>query len=40
MSYNPPEPPKDHWGLDQPLSIYEQTFTLERRRGTVKKDSI
>uniref|UniRef100_A0A915P8G7 Spindle pole body component n=1 Tax=Meloidogyne floridensis TaxID=298350 RepID=A0A915P8G7_9BILA len=35
MSYNPPEPPKDHWGLDQPLPIYEQIFDLERHRGTV-----
>jgi len=37
MSYNPPEPPKDHWGLDQPLPIYEQIFDLERHRGTVFK---
>ncbi|CAK5088202.1 unnamed protein product [Meloidogyne enterolobii] len=35
MSYNPPEPPKDHWGLDQPLPIYEKIFGLERHRGTV-----
>ncbi|KAL3081816.1 hypothetical protein niasHT_034007 [Heterodera trifolii] len=36
MSYNPPEPPSDHWGLKDPLPNYERKFTLRRRHGIVE----
>uniref|UniRef100_A0A183BKD8 A_deaminase domain-containing protein n=1 Tax=Globodera pallida TaxID=36090 RepID=A0A183BKD8_GLOPA len=35
MSYNPPEPPLDHWGLDEPLPVFERKFALCRRNGIV-----
>ncbi|PAV89020.1 hypothetical protein WR25_14959 [Diploscapter pachys] len=35
-SFNPPLPPKDHWGLDQPLPTFAQKFQLKRRNGVVE----
>ncbi|PAV57211.1 hypothetical protein WR25_11452 [Diploscapter pachys] len=35
-SFNPPLPPKDHWGLDQPLPTFAQNFQLKRRNGVVE----
>jgi hypothetical protein len=35
VDYNPPEPPKDHWGLDEPLPMYANKFKLKRMHGTV-----
>uniref|UniRef100_A0A914C3G8 AMP deaminase n=1 Tax=Acrobeloides nanus TaxID=290746 RepID=A0A914C3G8_9BILA len=31
--FNPPEPPKDHWGVNTPLPIYEKAYTLVRKKG-------
>jgi hypothetical protein len=33
-SFNPPEPPVDHWGLNNPLPKFEP-FKLGRRNGVV-----
>jgi hypothetical protein len=34
-SFNPPEPPQDHWGLGEPLPVYETRFELRRQGGTI-----
>uniref|UniRef100_A0A7E4UQI6 AMP deaminase n=1 Tax=Panagrellus redivivus TaxID=6233 RepID=A0A7E4UQI6_PANRE len=34
-SFNPPEPPLDHWGLESPLPVYEKVYKLKRRGGVV-----
>jgi AMP deaminase len=34
-SFNPPEPPHDHWGLETPLPVYEKIYTLKRGSGVV-----
>uniref|UniRef100_A0A915BZG5 AMP deaminase n=1 Tax=Parascaris univalens TaxID=6257 RepID=A0A915BZG5_PARUN len=35
-SFNPPEPPEDHWGLNVPLPKYDRIYKLERRNGVVE----
>ncbi|KAK5971696.1 hypothetical protein GCK32_004086 [Trichostrongylus colubriformis] len=35
-SFNPPEPPKDHWGLNTPLPVFPVKYTLRRREGVVE----
>uniref|UniRef100_A0A0K0FL75 AMP deaminase n=1 Tax=Strongyloides venezuelensis TaxID=75913 RepID=A0A0K0FL75_STRVS len=35
-SYNPPEPPPDHWMLNTPLPHYEKIFTLTREDGVYR----
>jgi hypothetical protein len=34
-SFNPPEPPQDHWGLNNPLPKFEKTYKLGRKDGLV-----
>ncbi|WKY11007.1 hypothetical protein Q1695_002950 [Nippostrongylus brasiliensis] len=34
-SFNPPEPPKDHWGLNTPLPVFPVKYTLQRNDGVV-----
>lgn len=34
-SFNPPEPPKDHWARDQPLPANLTKYKLRRYHGTV-----
>ncbi|VDM60447.1 unnamed protein product [Angiostrongylus costaricensis] len=35
-SFNPPEPPKDHWGLKNPLPTFSVKYTLRRNEGVVE----
>ncbi|VDK57302.1 unnamed protein product [Anisakis simplex] len=35
-SFNPPEPPEDHWGLHTPLPKYKTIYELKRRNGVVE----
>ncbi|XGW03236.1 hypothetical protein V3C99_014882 [Haemonchus contortus] len=35
-SFNPPEPPKDHWGLNTPLPVFPVKYTLRRRDGVIE----
>uniref|UniRef100_A0AC34QH07 AMP deaminase n=1 Tax=Panagrolaimus sp. JU765 TaxID=591449 RepID=A0AC34QH07_9BILA len=35
-SFNPPEPPKDHWDLASPLPVYETIYELRRGGGVVE----
>ncbi|VDO62646.1 unnamed protein product [Heligmosomoides polygyrus] len=35
-SFNPPEPPKDHWGLNDPLPVYSRKYTLRRSEGVIE----
>uniref|UniRef100_A0A1I7XC31 Uncharacterized protein n=1 Tax=Heterorhabditis bacteriophora TaxID=37862 RepID=A0A1I7XC31_HETBA len=34
-SFNPPEPPKDHWGLEQELPKFDVKYILKRNNGVV-----
>lgn len=34
-SFNPPEPPVDHWGLNEPLPRFEKVYKLGRQNGVV-----
>ncbi|ULU07048.1 hypothetical protein L3Y34_018670 [Caenorhabditis briggsae] len=34
-SFNPPDPPKDHWGKNDPLPKYEKYYKLKRNRGVI-----
>ncbi|MFH4980217.1 hypothetical protein AB6A40_006926 [Gnathostoma spinigerum] len=36
MSFNPPEPPEDHWGLSEPLPKYNKMFHLKRKHGVIQ----
>uniref|UniRef100_A0A914GU46 AMP deaminase n=1 Tax=Globodera rostochiensis TaxID=31243 RepID=A0A914GU46_GLORO len=40
MSYNPPEPPLDHWGLDDPLPVFERKFVLRCYDGNETDDRV
>ncbi|CCD65831.1 AMP deaminase [Caenorhabditis elegans] len=35
-SFNPPDPPKDHWGKNDPLPKYEKIYHLRRNRGVTE----
>ncbi|CAI2337749.1 unnamed protein product [Caenorhabditis sp. 36 PRJEB53466] len=35
-SFNPPDPPKDHWGKNDPLPKYEKIYQLKRNRGVTE----
>uniref|UniRef100_A0A0K0E1A2 AMP deaminase n=2 Tax=Strongyloides stercoralis TaxID=6248 RepID=A0A0K0E1A2_STRER len=35
-SFHPPEPDPDHWGLNKPLPVYEETFTFKKESGIVR----
>ncbi|PIO52438.1 hypothetical protein TELCIR_26256, partial [Teladorsagia circumcincta] len=35
-SFNPPEPPKDHWGLNTPLPVFPVKYTLRRHEGVIE----
>ncbi|KIH54998.1 putative AMP deaminase [Ancylostoma duodenale] len=35
-SFNPPEPPKDHWGLNTPLPVFPTKYTLRRQNGVTE----
>ncbi|EYC15693.1 hypothetical protein Y032_0036g3301 [Ancylostoma ceylanicum] len=35
-SFNPPEPPKDHWGLNTPLPVFSKKYTLKRNNGVTE----
>ncbi|EFP11399.1 hypothetical protein CRE_09655 [Caenorhabditis remanei] len=35
-SFNPPDPPKDHWGKNTPLPKYEKYYKLRRHRGVTE----
>ncbi|CAB3403896.1 unnamed protein product [Caenorhabditis bovis] len=35
-SFNPPDPPKDHWGKSDPLPEFEKKYVLKRNRGVVE----
>ncbi|EFO91352.1 hypothetical protein CRE_11753 [Caenorhabditis remanei] len=35
-SFNPPDPPKDHWGKNDPLPKYEKYYILRRNRGVTE----
>ncbi|CAI5440793.1 unnamed protein product [Caenorhabditis angaria] len=35
-SFNPPDPPKDHWGKLEPMPKYEKYYTLKRNRGVTE----